>query len=38
MKTKLFSVVAAVLALFGTAAVAAASTVSVNGGCCPFCK
>jgi hypothetical protein len=38
MKTKLFSVFATVLALFGTTAVAAAGTVSANSGCCPFCK
>jgi len=38
MKTKLFSVFATVLAVFGTTAVAAAGAVSVNGGCCPFCK
>lgn len=37
MKTKLFGVVAALVALFGTGA-AAAATKLAGTGCCPLCK
>lgn len=37
MKGKLVGLMALVLAVFGTTA-AAATTVTANGGCCPFCK
>lgn len=37
MKTKLMSVCATLLALFGTTA-AAAAQVTATGNCCPFCR
>lgn len=36
MKTKLFGIIAALLALFGTGA--AAATKLAGTGCCPLCK